>query len=336
MKENIKISVIVPIYNCEKSLERCLKSLINQTYSNIEVILINDCSNDSSLNLCKKFKNIDSRIILINNEENRGVSYSRNVGIENCTGQYITFIDSDDYLELNTYENCVKILSSMQIDILKFSYVKEFGRIKIIKSFKSKTKNLILKNNYKKDVFNNIFTSEDFTSVWNFIIKKDILEQNQLKFDTNILFAEDFLFNIEVLKCSNNIYFMDNVFYHYVVNSTNATQRFNSLNIIKRIDNIIVSNTKSLNLLENKELYLNQYQNKVITFINEKLGLIAYYMNFFSYKKMIGKIVTLESFINFKNNIGEKNIISSSFFKYLNLKLKIGIKENIKKILFKI
>ena len=94
----MKISIIVPIYNVEKYLERCINSLINQTYKNIEIILVNDGSTDNSLIICEKYKNIDSRIILVN-KENGGLSDARNVGIDNSSGNYITFIDSDDYID---------------------------------------------------------------------------------------------------------------------------------------------------------------------------------------------------------------------------------------------
>ncbi|HEL1654545.1 TPA: glycosyltransferase family 2 protein [Streptococcus suis] len=90
------ISVIVPVYNVEKYLSQCLESIINQTYKNIEILLINDASTDNSKQICQHYAQLDSRIKLFNKPENRGVSDSRNWGIENCVGEYIIFIDSDD------------------------------------------------------------------------------------------------------------------------------------------------------------------------------------------------------------------------------------------------
>ena len=94
-----KISIIVPIYNCEKYLKRCLESIINQTYNNLEIILLNDGSSDNSLKIIKEYKKKDNRIIVID-KKNTGVSDTRNIGIQKASGKYICFCDSDDVLEL--------------------------------------------------------------------------------------------------------------------------------------------------------------------------------------------------------------------------------------------
>lgn len=93
----MKISIIVPIYNVEKYLERCILSIIKQTYQNIEIILVNDGSTDSSIEICKKYSKIDSRILLID-KENGGLSDARNVGLQVAKGDYVLFVDSDDYM----------------------------------------------------------------------------------------------------------------------------------------------------------------------------------------------------------------------------------------------
>lgn len=96
----MKISIIVPIYNCEKYLEQCIGSLVKQTYSDIEIILVNDGSTDSSLSICKKYSETDDRIQVIN-KKNGGVSSARNVGIKVSTGEYVIFVDADDWLSLD-------------------------------------------------------------------------------------------------------------------------------------------------------------------------------------------------------------------------------------------
>src|SRR5699024_165398 len=100
----LKLSIIVPIYNSEKRLGRCLNSIINQSYKNIEIILVNDGSTDTSLEICNEFKKKDSRVKVIN-KENEGVALARNDGLLVATGDYIAFVDSDDYLDLTMYEN---------------------------------------------------------------------------------------------------------------------------------------------------------------------------------------------------------------------------------------
>ena len=115
---NDLISVVVPVYNVEKYLKKSIESIINQTYKNLEIIIIDDGSSDDSYNVCKKYKEIDSRIILIHTE-NKGVSHARNLGLSKANGKYLIFIDSDDYIEDNMieilYTNLKKTKSDLSI-----------------------------------------------------------------------------------------------------------------------------------------------------------------------------------------------------------------------------
>lgn len=122
MEDKIKISVIVPVYNTENVLEKCLESIINQTYENLEIILVNDGSEDNSINICEKYKEKDNRIIIIN-KENGGLSSARNEGINVATGDYISFVDSDDCIINNFYEYLVKLLVENKFpDIIQGSF----------------------------------------------------------------------------------------------------------------------------------------------------------------------------------------------------------------------
>ena len=111
-----KITIVVPIYNAEKYLERCIKSILDQTYENLEIILVNDGSTDKSLEICEKFKAEDNRIIIIN-KENGGVSSARNKGIDAATGKFIIFIDADDYIEKEMFEVLEEDLFKNNVDI---------------------------------------------------------------------------------------------------------------------------------------------------------------------------------------------------------------------------
>ena len=112
-----KISIIVPVYNVEKYLDRCINSLVNQTYNNIEIILVDDKSPDNSPELCNKWAKKDSRIKVIHKEKNEGLGFARNTGIENATGDYITFVDSDDYLANNAVEKALEAIINTNADI---------------------------------------------------------------------------------------------------------------------------------------------------------------------------------------------------------------------------
>ena len=113
---NKKISVIIPVYNTSKLLRRCLDSVINQTYKNLEIILINDGSTDDSLSICKEYSQNDSRIILID-KENEGGGKARNAGLDRATGDYIAFVDSDDYIDPDMYSVLMNNLKTSEADI---------------------------------------------------------------------------------------------------------------------------------------------------------------------------------------------------------------------------
>lgn len=124
------ISVIIPVYNVEEYLERCVNSVLKQTYNDLEIILVDDGSTDNSGKICDELKNKDDRIIVIH-KENQGLSASRNIGIEKATGEYITFVDSDDYILEDMYETLYKnlIRNDADISMCKYQYVKEQQKI---------------------------------------------------------------------------------------------------------------------------------------------------------------------------------------------------------------
>ncbi len=130
MKENPLISVVIPVYNVKKYLNKCVDSVISQTYSNIEIILVDDGSNDGCAEICDNYKMLDNRIIVIH-KENGGLSDARNVGIDICKGKYITFIDSDDYVECNYIEYLYIIISENNADlsICEYKYISENNKV---------------------------------------------------------------------------------------------------------------------------------------------------------------------------------------------------------------
>ena len=118
----INISVVIPIFNTAPYLKECLDSVLNQTFTDFEVICVNDGSNDSSLEILKKYQQKDNRIKIIN-QENKGAGAARNVGIDHSRGEYILFLDSDDYLDKDTLNDCYEIAHSKSLDILLFKII---------------------------------------------------------------------------------------------------------------------------------------------------------------------------------------------------------------------
>ena len=216
--ENYLISIIVPVYNSQTTINKCIDSLINQTYKNIEIILINDGSKDNSLNICKYYKKIDERIIVID-QINQGVSSARNKGIDICNGEFIIFVDSDDFIEVDTITELVKILNTEN----KYDLI-IFGINRVNKAYKKLNKyihtdivercNSIIEIS---ELLPKLITSEKINSPVNKLYKSNIIKDSNIKFNVNLNIAEDLMFNIEYIMHVRSIYVTNKPFYNYSI-----------------------------------------------------------------------------------------------------------------------
>lgn len=210
----IKYSLIIPVYNAEAYLEQCLNSLLMQSFIDFEIILINDCSSDNSLDICMKYKNIDSRVQVLNQLKNKGVSAARNKGIEYARGKYILFIDSDDFVS-KTYFDILEELTKDEIyDLFSFGnyeclmfddnkHVIKQGEMNININFESI-------NSWSEFILNSFFLSP-----WNKIYKRDIILKHSIFFDEACVCYEDYLFNIEYCRFVKNFICIDEPIYYY-------------------------------------------------------------------------------------------------------------------------
>ena len=244
MMQTPKISIIVPVYNTEKYLEQCLGSLLAQTYKDIEIICVNDGSNDNSKNILEHYNKLDNRIIVIN-QENLGQSTARNKGIENATGDWITFVDSDDWVKVDCYEEFFKALNEKEFDIFMFNGV----------SFNEKEQDLALneffsiKNWCKKSGEICSFKDcknpfEGNLSVYNKIYKKELLNKLHLRFE-KFSIMEDELFWLNAFLGTDSVYLCDEIFYFYRQqdNSTLHTLKDNAFDIFdvfKKVRSLLV------------------------------------------------------------------------------------------------
>lgn len=213
MSFNPLISVIIPIYNVERHLEKCLNSIVNQTYKNLEIILINDGSTDGSGEICKKYAENDSRVIYIS-RENKGVSASRNEGIEKAHGDYFSFIDSDDYLELDAYEYLIKIIQDKKVDIVNYEHYVTFQNFEKRHQLSDKNYGLFDKYEAQKQLVYNV------AFAWNKLFSKKTI--SALKFDEKILRGEDSLFARQAFDKAELIWFDSRPLYHYVQSEESA------------------------------------------------------------------------------------------------------------------
>lgn len=216
-----KVSIIVPIYNSEKYLEKCIDSLLNQDYDNVEILLINDGSIDGSKIICEKYAKNNKKVRLYNNK-NTGVSYSRNFGLKNCTGDFVTFIDSDDYVAYNYISTLIEYQVKDDYDIV-ISNAKNILETRIIED-KNERQPVILN---RDDTLNAFFNSKYFSPVcWGRLYKKNIIKG--IAFDETMSIAEDGKFLLEVIEHSNkNIVIPEQNYFYFIRDGSLAHSGYN-------------------------------------------------------------------------------------------------------------
>ena len=222
-----KISVIVPVYNVEKYLDKCLTSLIKQTYKNFEIIVINDGSIDNSLAICNKYANKYDNV-KVYDYKNAGVAHARNVGIKKATGDYLLFVDSDDYIDEKLLENLNEFLKKNDCDIVCFDMYKVVNNVNTYYH----TSNSLVKDNIKRYIIGD-------SGPCNKLIKKKLF--NNLKFMEKIYYEDLATMPILVLY-TNKIEFLEEPLYYYVQrdNSIMHQKKFSEklLDIFTSLDNV--------------------------------------------------------------------------------------------------
>ena len=226
----MKISIIVPVYNSSKYLNRCLDSLINQTYKNLEIIIVDDGSTDDSLDIIKKYSIKYGKLIKFFTQKNSGQGKARNVGLKNATGDLIAFVDSDDSIELDMYEKMVSALVNHNacIAVCDFKYIISNGNVRIDKGFLQKSDN---------DLKNYIISSP---GPCNKLIKKDIIKKSKFKFLENHIFEDYASIPSLAIYCSNIVY-LEEPLYNYYANDNSTMHTINfekNLDILNASDNL--------------------------------------------------------------------------------------------------
>lgn len=232
------ISIIVPVYNAEKDIGKCVDSIISQTYENWELWLIDDGSSDNSPLLCDEFASCDERIKVVH-KKNGGVSSARNIGIKEAEGDYILFADSDDYLEPDALEKLIKEAKREKADVVicGFCYriIDNGGCIRNVpcRYFAGNNRELL------NQCFTEMFWKDLFNPPWNKLIKRKVIEQSRVRFNEEISILEDLSFSLQILGACEKIVVLQDTLYNYVFKSQdNLVNKFhpNFLDALKYLD----------------------------------------------------------------------------------------------------
>lgn len=229
------VSIIIPVYNGEKYLARCIESCLGQSYRNLDIILVNDGSTDSTLSICEQYRKADARIRVVS-EENKGLSGARNTGLSLVRGEYVYFLDCDDFIESELMEKTVKVMQDDACDLAAFSLETFYESTPEKEPWLLDERKILLDTDYKRFYF---VAAEYMTcgirfEVWNKLFRRSIIEEHHLRFEDNRkIFAEDICFLAYYLAYTRKICIMRDVLYHYMIRPTSLTGSAYTENTLK-------------------------------------------------------------------------------------------------------
>lgn len=238
---NVKLSIIVPIYNVEKYLDRCMQSLLNQTLKEIEIVLVDDGSPDNCPKMCDEYAKKDSRVKVIH-KPNAGLGYARNSGLEIATGEYVAFVDSDDYLDVNAYEMSFTYAVKENADYVSFGNKTECNKGEWTEECPSSL-SVLTNEEVKKYLLDTIACAPGIKqerkynmSVWHGLYRRKIIEDHNICFfSEREVICEDILFQIDYLQKARKIVLLPRSYYFYCLNDTSLTGTFKEDKFIKHI-----------------------------------------------------------------------------------------------------
>lgn len=271
-----KISIIVPVYNVEKYLSHCLDSLLNQTFSNIEILCINDGSKDNSLSILNQYARKDNRVRVFN-KDNSGLSDTRNFAIQFVTGKYIMYVDSDDWLDPETCQLAIDAINETGADVVFWNYIREydgapkpqtiFSNNDIIFETKEQLKSLHRRfvGLYQRELLNPE-KANSIDTAWGKLYKADLIVSNNIKFvDTKLIGTEDALFNIFLFANVKKAVYISNCLYHYRKN--------NESSLTKTYKKYLYSQWNELFTIIYQFLIDNQYDKSFFEALNNRIAL---------------------------------------------------------------
>lgn len=241
MEKQPLVSIIVPVYNAVAYLDRCVESILRQTYQRIEVILVNDGSTDGSFQLCQRYARQDKRVVAVD-KKNGGVSESRNWGIQLARGTYLQFVDSDDWLVPDATEQMVAHAEAEQCQMVIAPFYRVLGRLMIVNGHIREEQKLPLQE-FALQLMKapaNFY----YGVMWNKLYRRDLILEHNLQCDPSISWCEDFIFNLQYLQHVQQVYVMQQPVYYYV----------------KRKDSLVVTELRSTNVYEMKREVFTYYR----------------------------------------------------------------------------
>lgn len=279
------VSVVVPVYNVEQYLNRCIESLINQTYENIEILLIDDGSADDSPQICDEWTIKDSRI-KVYHKENGGVSSARNIGLKKCHADYVLFVDPDDYVANNFVEVLLDSIVNNNCDMAIINFIEKYSDETIENVNHFKTEKKLLK---KADFLDHIYDSNSYYGgPCNKIYLKKIIDDNNITFNEKVHYGEDLLFTVRYADKSQNFYYEydENLYYYFRRDESVTNSKFN-----KKTASFVNIAEQLIDIFEKNKVDSSRIKKQYICFYFKALYYLENNKDFskMEYKKIIKK-----------------------------------------------
>jgi glycosyltransferase involved in cell wall biosynthesis len=310
----LKISILIPFYNASSFIGRSLYSALNQTYSDLEFIFVNDGSTDNSFSIIEKMVHNYFRkesVIIINHLTNQGIASARNTCINNATGDYIFFLDSDDELPLNAIENLVKSTTKLTADLI-------LGEFNVIGGKRDSFVKIKFENEIrgKKNVFDSFISSDWYDGTCNKLLRRDFLNENNISFHENIV-HEDILWSFEIAMKADSIFYYPGITYIYHLRPNSITQGMSEKNFYSLL--FVMKK-----MVEYDSLYeLHKYHYRLFDyFANLRIYFLKRVIRFSKEKKTIKKMINEVNLIFYAKEYNRiSNYSISSSLKILPYKL---------------
>ncbi len=315
-EKNPKISIIVPCYNAQRFLHKCLNTILNQTIKDIEIICVDDCSTDDTAQILLEFAKKDKRIKILTHAKNSGISVTRNTGIEAATGDYIAFIDSDDYIDVTMMEKLYNKAEKTGAEIVLsniYLYFEDTG-----------AKQLFRDNRYFTYLSSRLFTLTEeprlvtYIGVWDRIYTRDLILKNNLRFPVGLVY-EDHLFTIQAMACAKSITVVNEPLYYYRKNAGGSIT-----------DNEIKNDKYKFNFVEISKLIKTFMKNRGIykTLQNEYLKYHIFYATIHQSNCSIKNFSTFFNMMRAITSDEDYEVLEKTNLNYLQEKYVHALKNN--------
>lgn len=272
----IALTVVVPVYNSAAYLDECIQSLLAQTLTNCEFIFVNDGSKDNSQNIIESYQKKDSRIVLIN-QENQGVSVARNNGIAIAKGNYIGFVDADDTVEKDMYQTLYTIATQNQIDVVVSRVKKEQDGVVVSHTHPFASEVVFDEEYIHNQIIPYMVQKDNLNTACNKIYKSDVINQHQIRFPKGVALGEDGLFNMKAISFAKSLFFTDYTGYFYREVAGSATRNIVEKDYFKQT--LAVYQFDFTQFLSGKVNIKNEQQLKGLRLIDKVLAIVAIYLN---------------------------------------------------------